>query len=43
VTIDSDTLTDQTVTIRERDSMQQIRLPIDNVKGYLLERIGFPV
>ena len=42
VTIDSDTLTDQTVTIRERDSMQQIRLPIDNVKGYLLERIGFP-
>ncbi len=43
VTIDSDTLTDQTVTIRERDSMQQIRLPIEKVKGYLLERIGFPV
>lgn len=42
VTIDSDTLTDQTVTIRERDSMQQIRLPIDNVKAYILERIGFP-
>ncbi|MEP7235723.1 MAG: His/Gly/Thr/Pro-type tRNA ligase C-terminal domain-containing protein, partial [Ignavibacteriota bacterium] len=43
VTIDSETLENQTVTIRERDSMQQIRLPIDNVKGYLLERIGFPV
>src|SRR6266700_380553 len=35
VTVDSETLENQTVTIRERDSMQQIRLPIEKVKGYL--------
>lgn len=43
VTIDSDTLQDQTVTIRERDSMQQVRLPIDKVKGYILEKLEYPV
>ncbi len=42
VTIDSDTLTDQTVTIRERDSMQQIRLPLDGVRNYISERIQNP-
>jgi len=39
VTIDSDTLVDQTVTIRERDSMQQIRLAIEEVKSYITARI----
>ncbi|HEY3874126.1 MAG TPA: glycine--tRNA ligase [Candidatus Kapabacteria bacterium] len=39
VTIDSQTLQDQTVTIRERDSMQQIRIPMEQVKGYIGERI----
>jgi glycyl-tRNA synthetase len=39
ITIDSDTLQDQTVTLRERDSMQQIRLPIEGVKSYLNERL----
>ncbi len=43
ITIDSDTLTDQTVTIRERDSMEQIRLPIEKVKGYLQEKLECPV
>jgi glycyl-tRNA synthetase len=43
VTIDSDTLVDQTVTIRERDSMAQIRLPISEVKAYILEKIQCPV
>jgi glycyl-tRNA synthetase len=43
VTIDSDTLQDQTVTIRERDSMEQVRLPIEKVKGYLLEKLECPV
>ncbi len=42
VTIDSDTLTDQSVTIRERDSMQQIRLSLDAVKDYVAERIKYP-
>ena len=33
VTIDGDTLTDGTVTIRERDSMQQRRIPMADVRG----------
>mgnify|MGYP000685709015 CR=1 FL=1 len=40
VTIDGQTLTDDTVTIRERDTMQQVRLPISNVKPYLLEKLA---
>ena len=32
---------DHCVTIRERDSMQQVRLPISEVKAYLQERIAF--
>jgi glycyl-tRNA synthetase len=39
VTIDSDTLTDQTVTIRERDSMEQIRLPMGKVKEHIAGKI----
>ncbi len=43
VTIDSDTLQDQTVTIRERDSMQQVRVAMGQVKGYIQERISNPI
>jgi glycyl-tRNA synthetase len=39
VTIDFTTLEDQTVTIRERDSMSQIRLHMNEVPAYLLERV----
>ena len=39
VTIDFQTLDDQTVTVRERDSMNQIRLPINELTSYLLERV----
>jgi len=39
ITIDSDTLTDQTVTVRERDSMQQERIAIDKVSTYLSEKL----
>jgi len=38
-TIDSDTLADQTVTVRERDSLSQERIGIDRVASYLAERI----
>ena len=38
-TIDSDTLTDQTVTVRERDSLSQERIGLDRVASYLAERI----
>jgi glycyl-tRNA synthetase len=40
VTIDFDTLNDQAVTVRERDSMKQERVGIDNLVPYLSERIA---
>jgi glycyl-tRNA synthetase len=39
VTVDFETLEDRQVTVRERDSMQQDRLPIDNLMTYLGERL----
>jgi len=39
ITVDSDTLTDQTVTVRDRDSMEQERVAIDALHGYLVQRI----
>jgi len=41
VTVDFDTLEDNTVTIRDRDTMEQIRLPIDEVEKYIEEKIVF--
>ena len=41
LTIDDQTLEDNTVTLRERDSMEQIRLNLDEVKDYVLEKIQF--
>jgi glycyl-tRNA synthetase len=40
VTIDGDTLKDQTVTLRERDSMSQERVALDKVKQYLSDKVG---
>lgn len=40
ITVDSQTLEDQTVTIRERDSMQQERMGMDAILNYLHERIN---
>ena len=39
VTVDFDTLEDRQVTVRERDSMAQDRMPIENLVGYLAERL----
>jgi glycyl-tRNA synthetase len=39
ITVDSDTLTDQTVTLRDRDSMEQTRLPISGLSQALHERL----
>ena len=39
VTIDFDTLNDQAVTVRDRDSMAQERIAIDQVERYLLDRL----
>ena len=39
VTIDYQTLEDNTVTVRERDSMKQNRVLVDTIKNYLQEKI----
>ena len=32
---------DNTVTIRDRDTMEQVRLPIDELEAYIAEKIKF--
>jgi glycyl-tRNA synthetase len=39
VTVDFDTLTDDAVTVRDRDTMSQERIPLDGIERYLLERL----
>jgi glycyl-tRNA synthetase len=39
-TIDGDTLTDGTVTVRERNTMAQERIPLDQVLPYLREKLA---
>ena len=41
ITIDFDTLEDNQVTVRDRDTMEQIRIPIDEVEKYISEKIKF--
>ncbi len=41
VTIDFDTLNDNTVTIRDRDTMEQIRLNINELKDYISKKIEY--
>ena len=41
ITVDFDTENDGAVTIRDRDSMEQIRLPIGELKAYLEEKVFF--
>ncbi|MBO7156184.1 MAG: glycine--tRNA ligase, partial [Clostridia bacterium] len=41
VTVDFDTLEDNTVTVRERDSMEQIRMPIDELVNYITEKTAY--
>ena len=41
VTVDFDTLEDNTVTIRDRDSMEQVRIPVEEVKEYIDNKIKF--
>jgi glycyl-tRNA synthetase len=39
ITVDTQTIEDQTVTIRNRDTMEQIRISIDKVLGYILDKL----
>jgi glycyl-tRNA synthetase len=40
LTVDEQTLEDDTVTIRDRDSLAQKRIPIKGARTYLLDRLG---
>ena len=40
VTVDHDTLKDNCVTLRDRDTMQQVRVPIDSLKSLLDEKVS---
>ena len=39
LTVDGQTLEDKTVTVRERDSMEQSRVGLDQLKGYLRDKL----
>jgi len=39
VTVDFDTLDDHAVTVRERDSMKQERIALDQARAYFAERL----
>ena len=41
VTIDFDTLEDGCVTVRDRDTMQQVRIKIEEVRKYIEEKLDF--
>lgn len=41
ITIDFDTLEDETVTVRDRDTMQQVRVPISDLVEYIDKAIDF--
>lgn len=41
ITVDFDTLEDNQVTVRDRDTMEQIRISIDQVEQYISEKIAF--
>ena len=41
ITYDFDTETDGCVTVRDRDSMEQVRIPVAEVKTYISEKIKF--
>ncbi|MBE6935517.1 MAG: glycine--tRNA ligase [Ruminococcaceae bacterium] len=41
VTVDFETENDGCVTVRDRDSMEQVRIPLTELKAYIAERVAF--
>ena len=41
ICVDFQTAEDNTVTIRDRDTMEQIRIPVDEVKAYIDDKLVF--
>ena len=39
ITIDGETLDDGTVTVRDRDTLEQIRIPKDNVVAFVQDKV----
>ena len=42
VTVDFDTMQDDTVTLRDRDSLEQVRIPIEGLGDELVKRLESP-
>ncbi len=40
LTIDHESLVDNAVTLRDRDSLEQIRVPIDKVVSIIIEKVN---
>jgi glycyl-tRNA synthetase len=40
ITIDGQSTQDSTVTVRDRDTLQQVRVAADQLRGYIAERVG---
>ena len=41
VTYDFQSEEDHAVTVRERDSMEQVRIPISELKAYFMEKLAY--
>ena len=41
VTVDFDTLDDECVTVRDRDSMEQVRVKIEELEDWISKKIQF--
>jgi glycyl-tRNA synthetase len=41
ITVDFDSLNDDAVTIRERDSQEQVRVPVENLLAAVSDKLGF--
>ena len=41
MTVDFDTMEDNAVTVRDRDTMEQVRLPISELVNYIQEKVSF--
>jgi len=41
ICVDFDTAEDGCVTVRDRDTMEQVRIPVGDVRAYIEERLEF--
>ena len=41
ITVDDETINSGTVTVRDRDTMEQIRIPVEEIEKYVMEKITF--